>query len=158
MSFLAKDIWAESEDAVKAALLFNFAKFTEWPDSAFSGDKLVVGFVGSNSLASTFEKAVVGKFVGAREVVVKKISASEAAGCQMVFVGDAGKAGAVQESVKGKPVLTVGNGDSFVAGGGMVALSMDGRRVVFSLNLGAIKTANLSVNSKLKRFAKSTRE
>ena len=50
MSFLAKDTLAESEDAVKAALLFNFAKFTVWPDSAFSGDKLVVGFVGSNSL------------------------------------------------------------------------------------------------------------
>ena len=64
----------------------------------------------------------------------------------------------MQEKAKGKAVLTVGENDKFISGGGMVSFALDGGRVVFNLNLGAVKASGLKIDPKLQKFAKSTKE
>jgi hypothetical protein len=151
---------AQSEDGVKAAFLYNFAKFTEWPGAAFAdaSAKITVGFVGGTALADTFSQAITGKNANGREFDVKKLGgAADATGCHIVFVGDAGQAGAVVVATKGKPVLTVGEGDSFTGAGGMIGFIKDGAKVVFELNLEPAGAAGLKVDAKLKGVAKSVK-
>lgn len=151
---------AQSEDGVKAAFLYNFAKFTEWPAAAFAdaSAKISIGFVGGGALADTFSQAITGKNANGREFDVKKLGgAAEAGSCHIVFVSDASQAGAVVSATKGKPVLTVGEGEGFTGAGGMIGFVKDGAKVVFELNLEPAGAAGLKVDAKLKSVAKSVK-
>ncbi len=160
LTSLTLGLHAQSADGIKAAFLYNFAKLTEWPAAAF-GDasaKITVGFVSCDALADTFEKAVTGKNANGREFTVKKLGgAADAAGCHIVVVGDAGQTSAVVGAVKGKPVLTVGEGQAFAGGGGTVAFITDGAKVAFELNLAPAKEAGLKLDDKLQKVAKSVK-
>jgi hypothetical protein len=142
---------AQSEDAVKSAFLFNFAKFVEWPADAPAG-KLVVGFVAADGLADTFQKNVVGKNANGREFEIKKVASGDAPGCHIIYVADAGQVGAAVSAAKGKPVLVVGEGE-----GGAIVFLKDGPKVGFNLDLDAAKAANLKVDPKLQKVAKSVK-
>jgi len=145
---------AQSEEGVKAAFLYNFAKFTEWPAASFSDASahIVVAFIGSDSLADTFEKNVSGKNVNGREFTVKKLSSAAGAEmCHIVFVAKR----ELPAELKSKPVLTIGDGDAFASGGGCISFVMDGPKVAFVLNLKAVKGASLKTDPKLEKVAKS---
>ena len=151
---------AQSADQVAAAFLFNFAKFIEWPPAAFAGGSapVTIGFVGKASLAATFEENVKGKNANGREFVIKRLDgAAGAESCHIIFVADAGQAAAVLNAVKGKPVLTVGEGEAFLGAGGMIAFSRDGARLVFDVNVGALKAAELKPDPKLEKAARSVK-
>ena len=153
-------VFAQSEAGVKTAFLYNFAKFTEWPASAFAGDSapITVGFVGADSLADTFEKNVTGKNANGRDFAVKKLSgAAGVESCQIVFVGDASQAAAVVGAAKGKPVLLVGDSDGFAAAGGMITFVVAGGKVSFDLDLGAINAGGLKLNDKLRQVARNVK-
>jgi len=146
---------AQSEDALKAAFLYNFAKFTEWPASAFSdaSARLVIGFIGADALADTFEKNVAGKNANGREFLVKKIAdAGAAASCHIVF---AGSGGAIVPALKGKPVLTVGENEEFAKSGGGIGFVTEGAKVSFVLNAGSVAVTGLKLDPKLHKVARS---
>jgi hypothetical protein len=148
--------WAQSEEGIRAAFVYNFAKFTEWPATAFADANapITVGFVGAASLADTFEKNVVGKNANGRDFAVKRFSsATGAENCQILFVGDAAQVSAVLGAIKGKAILTVGDTDSFAAAGGMIKFVKDGAKVSFDLDFAAINTAQLKLDAKLKQIA-----
>jgi hypothetical protein len=150
---------AQSQDDVTVAFLYNFARFVEWPSTAFasSSTPFEVGFLGRPMLADKFAQAVQGKNVAGREFSVRKFDqADAAAGCHIVFVGDAAQAAAVIAAVKGRPVLCVGSGPEFLAAGGMIAFSRDGPRLVFDVNLAAIAHASMTPADKLAKAARST--
>jgi hypothetical protein len=152
--------FAQSEAGVKTAFIYNFAKFTEWPASAFAGDSapITVGFVGADSLADTFEKNVTGKNANGRDFAVKKLSgAAGVDGCQIVFVGDASQASAVIGALKGKPVLQVGDSAGFAAAGGMITFVVTDGKVSFDLDLGAINAGGLKLNDKLRQVARNVK-
>lgn len=151
---------AQSQDDVTVAFLYNFARFVEWPNGAFaSGDApFIVGFVGRPSLAEKFARAVQGKNVGGREFSIRSLEdASGGAACQMLFIGEENQTAAVLAAVKGKPVLCVGEGDGFLAAGGMIALGREGARLVFDVNPTAITAASLSPGEKLTKAARSVK-
>jgi YfiR/HmsC-like len=151
---------AQSEDGIKAAFLYNFAKFTEWPSQAFASANapLTVGFVGADNMADMFEQNVTGKNANGRDFAVKKLDgAGEAQTCQIVFVGDASQAVNIIKATKGKPVLTVGSSDSFAAAGGMINFIKDGSKITFDLDLGAAGVAGLNVDPKLRQFARDVK-
>lgn len=152
--------FAQSADGIKAAFIYNFAKFTEWPAGAFANDgaPVTVGFVGADALADGFEKNVTGKNANGRDFAVKKLTGADgAAGCQIVFVGDASQAAAVVAAVKGKPVLTVGESDGFASVGGMINFVDNGGKVGFDLDLGAINAGGLKLNAKLQQIARNVK-
>ena len=153
-------VFAQSEAGVKTAFLYNFAKFTEWPASAFAGDSapITVGFVGADSLADTFEKNVTGKNANGRDFAVKKLSgAAGVESCQIVFVGDASQAAAVVAATKGKPVLLVGDSGGFAAAGGMITFVVTDGKVSFDLDLGAINAGGLKLDAKLRQVARNVK-
>lgn len=156
----ASPAFAQSEEGVKAAFVYNFAKFTEWPAGSFANDNapITVGFVGADSLADTFEGAISGKNANGRDFAVKKLSgAAGVEGCQIVFVGSADQASAVVAAAKGKPILTVGAGDGFAAAGGMINFAESGGRVVFDLDLGAAGASGLKIDDKLRHVARNVK-
>lgn len=151
---------AQSEEGIKAAFLYNFAKFTTWPDGAFAGGSapVTVGFVGADALADKFEQVVTGRNANGRDFAIKKLAGGAGAeNCQMVYVGDATQAAAVLGATKGKPVLTLGGSDSFVSAGGMVNFVMEGGKVSFDLDLNAVNANGLKVDAKLRQVARNVK-
>ena len=153
-------VFAQSETGIKAAFIYNFAKFTEWPAGAFASDSapITVGFIGADALADSFEKNVTGKNVNGRDFAIKKLSgAADASSCQIVFVGDASQASAIESAAKCKPVLTVGDSDGFAGAGGMINFVDNGGKVGFDLDIGAINASGLKLNAKLQQVARNVK-
>ena len=149
---------AQSEDGIKAAFVYNFAKFTEWPANAFASDSapITVGFVGAESMADMFEKNVVGKNANGRDFAVKRLADATGAGmCQLIFIGDKSQIAAILAATSGKPILMVGDSDSFASAGGMINFVKDGAKIGFDLNVSTINAAHLNLNAKLRQIARN---
>lgn len=151
---------AQTADGVKAAFLFNFAKFVEWPAGAFADNNapVTIGFVGDTPVEATFEAAVKGKNVNGRDLAIKHLAgATGAEACQIVFIADGSQTGAVVTALKGKPVLIAGEPDGLLEAGGMILFATDNGRVVFDLNLSTAAAAGLKVNPKLQKVARNVK-
>lgn len=151
---------AQSEEGIKAAFLYNYAKYTEWPAKAFAdgNSPITVGFVGADSLADTFEKNVTGKNANGRDFAVKKLSgAAGAESCQIVFIGDSSQNAAVLGALKGKSVLTVGDGEQFTESGGMIKFIKDGAKITFDLYLDTAGAVGLKLDQKLRQIARNVK-
>lgn len=151
---------AQSEEGVKAAFLYNFAKFAEWPASAFASAStpITVGFVGGTELADTFDQNVKGKNVNGRDFVVKKLSgAAGVEQCQIVYVAEAGQVSAVTAALKGKATLIIGETDNLLTSGGMIRFAKAGAKIVFDLDLATTTAAGLKVDAKLQKVARTVK-
>jgi hypothetical protein len=151
---------AQSEDGIKAAFVYNFAKFTEWPANAFANDSapITVGFVGAESLADMFEKNVVGKNANGRDFAVKRLAdATGAEICQIIFIGDKSQVAGVLAATAGKPILMIGDSDGFATAGGMINFVKDGAKISFDLNVTAINAVHLNLDAKLRQIARNVK-
>jgi hypothetical protein len=147
------DAVSAQETAVKAAYVYNFAKFTEWPAGALSaaGGELRLCLVGNDELADALE-GIAGKPIGNRRLsVVRAASVGALEGCQMVYVAtsEAPRVATLVARLAGRPVLSVGDLSGFAAAGGMIGLVRAGDRVRFEINRGAAERAGLRISSKL---------
>src|SRR6185503_1902006 len=112
-----------SEYELKAAFIYNFAKFVEWPVEAFpdKGAPIVVGVVGDDPFNGSLD-SVVGKSANGRQVAIRRLSASQdLRSCHMLFVSSSEwkRLGEIVASVDGASVLTVGEMEGFASNGGM---------------------------------------
>ena len=157
---VAPDGNASSEYQVKAAFLFHFAQFVDWPAEAFKGadSPLTYCTVGEDPLHGALDAALSGKTVGARAFRVQHFKqAQELQECQVLFVGAEEKKAvlSVLESVRGGPILTVGEADHFVQDGGMIGFFLDDNKVRFNINLDAAGRAKLKISARLLALAKT---
>jgi YfiR/HmsC-like len=138
---------------VKAAFLYNFAKFVEWPDARFqtADEAIVIGVLGNDDFADRLARIVAGKRVRGRGLVVHSGDAiAEIGDCHIVFV-----AGAAAERVNrvlaavGPATLVVGETASFARRGGMINFILENRRVLFEINVQALTRAGLKASSQL---------
>ncbi len=149
---------AFDEYQVKAAFLYNFAKFVEWPPGTFanSTDPIGICIVGQNPFGSALENMVQGKKVGERAFVVRRFpDTQQAKSCQILFIG-AGEWKRVRsllDTLKGAAVLTVGETDDFTSSGGVIAFQLQGTRVRIQISLEAAQRARLRISSKLLSLA-----
>jgi len=151
---------AQTEDGVKAAFIYNFAKFVEWPAAAFASpaSPLTVGFIGGGGLADSFEQNSKGKNANGRDFVVKRLSGvAEVEQCQMIYIADAAQVDAVTAALKGKAVLIVGDPENLLDSGGAIRFIKEGAKVVFDLNLTAAAQAGLKVDPKIQKAARTVR-
>src|SRR5690349_10522942 len=96
---------------LKAAFLFNFAKFAEWPKDA---TPIVLCVLHDEPAEDALARLVTGASIDGRPVIVARdMPRDRLRGCQLLYVGDDGPVDAVMTEVKGAPVLTVGNGEPF---------------------------------------------
>ena len=156
--------WPDSRDdleyQVKAAFLFNFAKFAEWPADAFAGpgDPITICVAGDDPFGESLDNAVRGETVGGRRLAVERTrSLVKLRDCHIVFVArsERGRRHAILSSLEGASVLSVGEDDSFLTDGGVVRFVLDQNRVRFEINLAAAEGNRLKLSSKLLRLARA---
>ena len=151
----APPAWSDDlpEYRLKAAFLYNFAAFTEWP--AEVGATLNLCIHGQDPFGAEIDP-LNGKTVGARSVAVQRKAADESLkGCHIVFVPAAaiGQLPRVLDSLRGLPVLTVADSPGAARQGAALNMSLVQSKVSFEANLDAARAARLNLSSKLLRLA-----
>jgi hypothetical protein len=150
---------AEStEYAVKAAFLFNFTKFVEWPENAFSDihAPIILGIVGDDPFDGDLVQIVNGQSVRGRMLVIHRYRfGDDLRHCQVLFVSasEQSHVANILASVQGTSVLTVSDVDKFADDGGMMQFVVEESRVRFVVNLDAATQAKLQISAKLLALA-----
>lgn len=147
------------EYAVKAAFLYNFAKFVEWPDSAFAGHPETHRFCvyGSDLFAPAVLQELEKKVVqGRRVVILHPTQPQDLAACQIVFLrrGEDARLPEVLSAVGKLPVLLVGEEEGFAQRGGMINFVVEQEHVRFEINRRTAAAAGLEVSSRLLGLAR----
>ncbi len=149
----------QREYLMKAAFLFNFAKFVEWPAEAFEGEDsvLILGVVGDDPFGAALQ-SLQGKTVKGRKLAVKRFeSPLHLDRCHILFIPSSVQTTpqSVLESLQGWPVLTVGEKQHFAQMGGVINFVVRKNRLRFEINLDAGKRAGLVISSQLLKLADS---
>jgi len=148
------------EYEVKAAFLYNFAKFVEWPVLP-NGAPFRVCVAGADPFGPTLENAVRGRVLDGRRLEVRRPKrVAEAVICQILFIGsmDRARLDELLTQVRDRPVLTVGEGHQFSQSGGMVVFRIENQRVRFEINREAADRAQLKLSSRLLSLAATVTE
>jgi hypothetical protein len=145
--------------AVKAAFLYNFAKFTEWP-ALPPGGPIVLCVVAGDAIAAALVDTVKGQHISGHALEVWRAQESPSwQSCHLLFIPDAEirKAAGGLAGIKTLPVLTVSDGKGFSQGGGIIELFVEGGRMRFAINMDAAEGSGLRLSSRLLGLAKVTR-
>ncbi len=150
-----------SEYTVKAAFLFNFAKFVEWPPETFPdpASPFAIGVIGENPFDANLQHAVENKNINGHPLVVKQIKQlSELKNCQILFISisERKRLPDILKAIQGAGVLTVSEMDHFLEGDGVIQFLMEERRVRFAINDQAARKTGLRISSKLLHLARRT--
>ncbi len=149
------------EYLIKAAFLYNFAKFTEWPAGSFpdSAAPLDVCVFGEDPFGGALE-SIAGKTIRGRRVAVHRVASSEAAAaCHLLFISasEATRLAGILESLRDRPVLTIAEIPGFARSGGIINLKTNSDdRIRFEINAGTAKRVGLRLSSKLLNLAEIT--
>lgn len=151
---------ASREYAIKAAYLYQFGRYVQWPASSFADSQspLVIGLLGSDPFQGILEDLARTKRVEGRPIVIRRFaSMAEYTPCHILFITAAvepeQKAAAFQKAQK-SPVLLVGEEPGFAAQGGTVNFFLDENRIRFEINMETAKRDQLKISSKLLSLAK----
>jgi hypothetical protein len=153
---------AVGENDIKAAFLYNFAKFVEWPEEVLGlGVSFTVGVVGDPGVADALQGTLRDKTVRGHRFEVRYFAAPhELQICHMLLIGSTNKKDvqAVLNAVQGTPVLTIAHIEDFTHLGGIIELILENRKMRFEINAGAARKAGLKVSSQLLKLARSVQE
>ncbi len=149
-----------SEHQLKAAFVYNFAKFVEWPDGAFANpaDPLRFCVLGDDLMGGELEELARSKTIGRRLVEARRVkSLAESQHCHVLFVAaqEQNRVRELPAAIRGAPVLTIGESDSFVSWGGVINLLLENEQLRFEVNLRAAEQARLKISSKLLALARA---
>ena len=149
------------EYQVKAAFLFNFAQFVEWPPQSFTDNvsPLVIGIYGTDPFGSFLDDTVRGEVIRGRRIQIKRCDKlADVKSCHILFVGqsEAGNPDHIFVATKGKPVLTVSDIPGSRQSGVIIWFTTEQNRIRFHINNEAAREAGLSVSSKLLRAAQDS--
>ncbi len=149
-----------SEYAVKAAFLYNFAKFVEWPADAFRSPRepMVLCLLGEDPFGRELDRTVEGKTVLGRQLIVRRLA--KPAGleeCRILFVSasEAPRLDQVLAAVGDRAVLTVGEDEAFSRAGGIISFVVRQSRVRFQIDRAAAARSGLSISSQLLEVAEA---
>jgi hypothetical protein len=154
---------AVSETELKAAFLYNFAKFVEWPAEAFSSETapIEIAVFGEDEFTVKLRSLLSDKKAHGRSFQVKRISTpQEAKNCQIVFISssESRRVPQVLDAVRKSPVLTIGETEQFLDVGGMMNFVFEDTQLRFEVYPEAAERVNLVISSKLLRLAKRVKK
>lgn len=150
-----------TEYQVKAACLYHFAIFVEWPWQAFAGSAtpLVIGFFGDSALGDDLHN-IIGRNPTAqsRRIEVRRYkSGDEPEGCHILFLprSASGQIETILHRLDARPGLTVSETEDFVPQGGMIGFALVNRSVRFDVNTQSATAAQLRISSRLLELART---
>lgn len=135
---------------IHAAMLFNFIKYVQWPEDA--GGEFVVGVIGEDDVFNTLKTWYDGKPKGNKKYVIKKLSSgTDAASCHVVYVGKSKSKEFenVKNTITGKPVLTVTDGNGLGQKGSCINFKVIDGKLKWELNQTTFSNSNLKVSNQL---------
>jgi hypothetical protein len=156
-TYAAEDSTGTRENKLKAAYVFNFLKFVEWPAASVRSE-LLVCFRGAAGVRDALSVSVENKKIGAHTLAVRELGDGETVdGCNVLYIGaDAIPGGTpltAQEAVL--PLLTVSDAENFARGEGIIELVTDHNRLRFNINLGNARRAGVRISAGLLQLAAS---
>ncbi len=146
-----------SEYELKAAFLYNFARFVDWPDEGEDGRDLKICILGDDPFGDAIDGVARGRQIRGRSITVTRLAGPDGADrCDVLFVSRSEKRrfSEITASLAGKPVLTVGDSPSFLESGGIINLELNEQKIAFSVNLAAANRTELTISSKLLTLAR----
>ena len=146
------------EYQLKAAYLYNFTKFVEWPEQGFNDTQspIVIGILGRNPFGDELDKIVRDRAVNGRAIrIVLITTAEEVRMVHLLFVpaGEEGHPAFAAALAQHPGVLTVGESAPYAAGGGVITFTPVGDKLRFTINLEAAEGAGLKVSAQLLKLA-----
>lgn len=153
---------APREFQIKAAFIYNFTKFVEWPAGSFSNatSPLVIGVCGKSPLREELQAVAQDHKVNGRSIEVRLIqTVAEAGTVHLLFVGSAeeGQAANILAAIQASAVLTVGESEKFTSAGGMIRFVREADKVRFRINVDAAGRAGLRISAQLRKLAQPER-
>jgi uncharacterized protein DUF4154 len=148
-----------TEYDVKAAFLYNFVKFTEWPASAFRDEEapIVLGIFGEDPFGPELDRMLAEKTAHGRSFEVRRLLLpGDAASCHVLFIANSGEERwpAIVDAIKGRPILTIGESRDFARHRGHINFVVENNRVLFEINLERTASSSLMISSQLLRLAR----
>jgi len=153
---------AAKEHQIKAAFVYNFAKFVEWPAGCFTSTNspLIIGVLGRSPISPALDAAVKDRLLNGRPIVVKSVDTAEAArATHLLFVAGSEdkRVGDLLAALAGSSVLTIGESDAFGRKGGMINFILEGDKCRFDIYMDPVEQARLKVSAQLQKLAKTVR-
>jgi hypothetical protein len=148
-----------SDVAVKAAFLYNFAKFTEWP-ALPHGTPLVLCVLGDDEVGAALTDTIHGQQIDGHGLEVRRLIADASPrACHVLFAAgsEVRRASPMLDGVRELPILTVSDGSGFAQTSGMIELFVDGGHMRFAVNVDSVQRAGLHLSSRLLGLARIVR-
>lgn len=148
------------QQRIKAAFLYKFAAYIEWPAEAFTApdSPIALCVAGADDVARELEQAVSGRHVATRPVLVQRVKGGESiAGCHILFLGSGSEAEATREALQGAqalPVLTVTDSPTGHPPGSVINFLVVDDRIRFDISREAAERRGLQVRSQLLAVAR----
>ena len=148
-----------SDYQVKAAYLYYFSTFVDWPAETFSrsGDPLIIGVLGEDPFGKVLDETIQGKTVNARRLIVKRFQTiKDARESQILFISSSEEEhlANIFKALEGSTVLTVGEAERFASRGGQIGFRMEDRKVRFDINVAAVGHARLKISAQLMKLGR----
>ncbi len=147
-----------SEYKIKAVFLYNFTRFIDWPNSAFTSreEPFKIGIVGTDPFGEYLEEAVRNEKVGGRPIVIERYkNVKEIKDCQLLYIHskDQREIKNIINFVQSKNILTVCDNPEFMKWGGMIRIYSDDNKIRMQINDSAARSVNIKVSAKLLNVA-----
>lgn len=147
-----------TEYELKAAFLFNFTQFVDWPTNAFESptEPLVIGVLGPDPFGETLDKLAAGEEVRGRKLIIQRFPRpADFKRCHILFISRnlSSQWEDILRDLTGKPILTVSDMDKFATRGGIIHLVTERNVVRLRVNTEAARRADIAMSSKLLRLA-----
>jgi hypothetical protein len=143
------------EQDIKAGLIYNFLRYTQWPAPSRDGQPLVVCVYGPDPFSGRLQP-MAGRTVNHRTISVRAVGAErELDACALVFINSANREDwpRLRTYLARRSILTVSDYDGFAVSGGMLEFTRVNNRIGVRMNVGAAEAANLRVEDRLRRLA-----
>lgn len=137
---------------VKAAYLYKFAGYVEWPSTVFDSQSspIVIGVIGNDDLEQILSRTIAGKTVNGRPLVTRRLAAdSPLQGVHMLFVGamDKHTLRAISDAVRGRPVLVISDARQERVLDSMISFDLTDQRLRFDVALKPVTSSGLELRA-----------
>ena len=150
------------EYLIKAAYLYNFAMFVDWPARAFASpdSPIVIGIVGRDPFGWALDQTVENKRISKRRITIERLQPHQVlTRCQILFIdqSEGPRVAELAQRLHGRPILIVDDAVDGSGRGGTIDFIVDDNRVGFAINRDAAKRAGLTISSKMLGLARAVR-